>query len=89
LALSVKTRAGLHAIVGDVQHDHAIEVPRHESFVRHPMHATVEEAAHVRQIADEGESAATPAILAGAVLAFVVPLAAIIMLLAFGIAHFS
>jgi hypothetical protein len=49
----------------------------------------VEEAAHLRQVAAKGESTATPAILVGAVLAFVVPLAAIIILLAFVIAHLS
>jgi hypothetical protein len=43
----------------------------------------------VRDIANEGESAATPAILVGVVLAFVVPIATLLMLLAFGVAHFS
>jgi hypothetical protein len=89
LALAVQTRVGQNAIVGDVQHDQPIGLPRHESFVRHPIRATVEDATHVRQVVGRGESPATPAILVGVVLAFVVPLAAIIMLLAFGIAHFS
>lgn len=75
--------------MGGVQHDQPTNAPRHESFVRHPIHATVVEAAHVRQVADKGESPATPAVLIGAVLGFVVPLAAIIILLAFGSAHFS
>jgi hypothetical protein len=76
-------------MVGDVQHDQPIDVPQHESFARHPIYAMVEEAVHLRHVAEEGESPATPAILVGAVLAFVVPLAAIVILLAFGIAHFS
>jgi hypothetical protein len=75
--------------VGDVQRDQPKDVQPHETFVRHPIHATVEEAAHLRQVAAKGESTATPAILVGAVLAFVVPLAAIIILLAFVIAHLS
>jgi hypothetical protein len=49
----------------------------------------VEEAAHLREVAEEGESAATFPILAGVVLAFVVPIAATLMLLAFGIWYFA
>jgi len=41
---------------------------------------------HLRRIAEAGDSPATPAIIAGAVLVFVVPLAPIVTLLAFGIA---
>jgi hypothetical protein len=44
---------------------------------------------HVREVADEGESPATPAILVGVVLAFIVPIATVLMLLAFGAGHFS
>jgi hypothetical protein len=61
--------------------------PEHESFVRHPIHATEHEAAHLRDVAEEGNSPATPAILAAAVIAVVLPLAAILMVLAFGIPH--
>ncbi len=89
MALALQTRAVLEAIVGDVEHDQPIDGGQHESFVRHPIHATVEEATRVGHVAARGESPATPAILVGAVLAFVVPLAAIIMVLAFGSAHFS
>jgi hypothetical protein len=74
---------------GYVQHDDPVDLPRHGSFARHPIHATAEEAADLLQVAAEGRSPATPAILIGAVLTFVVPLAAIIMVLAFGIAHLS
>jgi hypothetical protein len=73
----------------DVQHDQSRDLPRRESFIRHPIRPTMEEAAHLRDVADDGESAATPAILAGAVFAFVVLLAAILIFLVFGIAHFS
>ena len=59
---------------------------RHESLVRHPVRASEHKVEHLRSIAEAGDSAATPAIVAGAVLVFVVPLAAIVTLLAFGIA---
>jgi hypothetical protein len=85
----VKTREGLDAIVGEVQHDQSRDLRRRESFLRHPIRPTMEEAAYLRDVADDGESAATPAIVAGAVLAVVVPLAAILIFLVFGIAHFS
>jgi hypothetical protein len=75
--------------VGDVQRGQPSDVPRHESFVRHPIRATAHEAVHVREIAEQGESPATPAIVAGGVLAVVVPLAAIIIFLALGIARFA
>jgi hypothetical protein len=84
----VKTSVGLDAIVVDVEHEHPTDRPRHEGGVRHPIRATVEEVEHAREVVNEGESPATPAIIAGAVIAFVVPLAALIMLLALGIAHF-
>ena len=71
----------------DVQHDPPRNVPQHESFARHPVRAT-EHGAHVREIVNEGESPATPAILAGVVLGFIVPIATVLMLLAFGVARF-
>ena len=43
----------------------------------------------MREVVDEGESPATPAILVGIVLAFIVPIATVLMLLAFGVGHFS
>jgi hypothetical protein len=72
-----------------MDHGHGSDVPQDESFVRHPIHATVHEAEHVRETADEGDSPVTPVILAAAVLAFIVPLAAVLILLDFGVAHFS
>jgi hypothetical protein len=76
-------------MVGDMRHDQPADTPAHENFVHHPIHATVEEAAHLREVAEEGESAATFPILAGVVLAFVVPIAATLMLLAFGIRYLA
>lgn len=43
----------------------------------------------MRDIVNEGESPATPAILVGVVLACIVPIATVLMLLAFGVAHIS
>jgi hypothetical protein len=43
----------------------------------------------VREVVDDGESPATPAILVGVLLALLVPIATVLMLLAFGVAHFS
>jgi hypothetical protein len=43
----------------------------------------------LRRIADEGDSPLTPVVLAGIVLAFVVPFAALLILLADGVAHFE
>jgi hypothetical protein len=61
-------------------------VPQHENFARRPVRVTEHEAARAREIANEGESPATPATLVG--VAFIVPIAAGLMLLAFGVAEF-
>ena len=53
---------------------------------RHPVRVSEHEVERLRGIAEAGDSAATPAIIAGAVLVFVVPLTALVILLAFGIA---
>jgi cobalamin biosynthesis protein CobD/CbiB len=76
-------------MVADVHDDQSTDPARRESFARHPLHATVKEVAHLRKIANEGESAETPAILAGAALAFVATLATLVFLLVFGIAHLA
>jgi hypothetical protein len=70
-----------------MRHDHAADESRHESFVRHPIHATVHEAEHAREIADQGASPATPLIVMAAVLLFVVPLVAILIALDFEVPH--
>ena len=85
----MQTADGLAAMVGTVQDEHPTDAPRHESVVRHPIRAAVEEVEHAREVVDEGKSPATPAIIAGAVIAFIVPLAALIIFLALGIAHFA
>jgi hypothetical protein len=73
-------------MVPDV-HNH--QSTRRESFLQHPIGATVHQADHLREIADEDESPATPVILAGAAIVFVIPLAALVFLLVFGIAHLA
>lgn len=74
-------------IVGGVQNEQSSDAPQRESFVRHPMQTAEEEAAHVRQVAAKGENPATPFILVAAVIAFLVPIVATVMILAFGIPH--
>jgi hypothetical protein len=60
--------------VEDVQHDQpTTDVPQHENLVRHPIRATVHEVEHLRDVAAEGNSAATPAIIAAAVIVFITP----------------
>jgi hypothetical protein len=85
----VQTRDGLDAKLGVVHYERFTNEERRDGFVRHPIHATVEEAAHLRDVAEDGESPATPVIVVAAVLVFVVPLVAVLTLLAFGIAHFA
>jgi hypothetical protein len=77
-------------MVGDVQPEQPpTDMPRHESVVRHPIRATEEEAAHLREVAQKGESPATPAILLGVVAGFIAPLVAIVIVLAFAVAYFA
>ena len=85
----MKTRAASGHIVREVQQDRPTKLTEHEPFAHHPIRATEEEAAHVREIVDEGESPKTPAFLIGVALAVVIPIATVLMLLAFGIAHFA
>ena len=82
----MKTWAGTDAIVDVVQQKQA---PPHDSFVRHPVRAAENEVAHLREIADEGESPVTFPIVIGAVLMFVVPVAVTLVFLALAIAHFA
>ena len=72
-----------------MQHDEHVDRPLDDSFVRHPIHATAHEAEHLREIADEGESAATPAILALTAAAFLVLLVALLITVVVVSAHFS
>ena len=75
-------------MLGAVQNDHRICRPARQTRLGHPIHASTREAAHLRAIFEAGESPATLAIAAGVVLAVVGPLAAILILLDFGVAHF-
>jgi hypothetical protein len=84
----VQTRDGQNANLGVVPHERSTNTERRDGFA-HPIHATVAETAHLRDVAEEGESPATPVIVVAAVLVFVVPLVAALTLLAFGIAHFA
>lgn len=77
------------AIVADMERERFKNGSGHANFVRHPVHETVDEVAHLREIVDEGESPATPAIVVGVVLAFLVPFAAMVIVLAFAVAHFA
>jgi hypothetical protein len=85
----VKTCAGPGAIVGRMESEQSAGAPPDENFVHHPLRTAAHEAEHLREVADAGESPKTPAIIAGTVIVFVVPIAATIMLLAFTIAHFA
>jgi hypothetical protein len=85
----VQTRDGQNAKLGVVPQERSKNAERRDGFVLHPIHATVEEAAHLRDVAEEGKSPATPVIVVAAVLVFVVPLVAVLTLLAFGVAHFA
>jgi outer membrane protein assembly factor BamB len=60
-----------------------------ESGLRHPIHAAEHEVEHLRQIAQKGESAATPAIIGGTVIAFVALILAVILTLAIGIGYLA
>ena len=85
----MQTRAALDANVGGMRHDQPADTPQHESFARHPIHATAEEATHLYEVAEEGESPATFVIVAGVVFAFIFPLAASLIVLAFLVSHFA
>lgn len=85
----MQTRAALAATVDDVRNDQSADTPKHESFARHPIHVTAEEASHLHEVAEEGESAETFPIVAGVVLAFILPLVATLIALAFVVSHFA
>jgi hypothetical protein len=54
----------------------------HERF-RHPILAAEHEVEHLREVADKGESAATPAIVTSGVILFLIPIVVIVIALAF------
>ena len=47
--------------------------------LRHPVEHLTHDVEHAREVADEGESAATPLILIGAMLLVLIPLAALLI----------
>ena len=51
----------------------------HEHHVPHPIRSAEHEVEHLREVADEGESAATPAILTGGLLAVLIAIVAILI----------
>ena len=55
--------------------------------VRHPLRTVRREAEHLKEIADRGEGASTPAILAVTWMAIALPLIAVVIGLAFGLAY--
>jgi hypothetical protein len=50
-----------------------------ESPLAHPIDAVEHEVEHLREVAEEGKSPATPAILTGGVLAVLIPVIAILI----------
>ena len=75
-------------MLGGMQHDHPVGRRRRKRRLGHPIYTSAREAAHLREVFNAGESAATPVIAMCVVLAVVGPLAAILILLDFGVAHF-
>ena len=75
-------------MLGGMQHDHTAVRLRKERRLGHPIHASAREAVHLHEVFNAGQTAATPVIAAGVVLAVVGPLVAILILLDFGVAHF-
>lgn len=64
---------------------------RHDAHkrLRHPLHAAHEDIAHLADVAERGESAATPAVLIGAVALVVFPLVAAVIAVAFTAAYLA
>jgi hypothetical protein len=54
-----------------------------ERSAARPIHSAEHEVEHLREVADEGQSGATPAILVGEVLAVVIPVVAILIAVTF------
>jgi hypothetical protein len=58
-------------------------------FARHPIQAAEGEAEHLREVAAEGQSAATPVIVVAALLVSLILIVAAVIALAFVVFHFS
>ena len=61
----------------------------HASGLRHPIRAVEDEAAHLHDVANRGESASTPAILAGGMLIFLVALFVVVLTIVLGVAYLA
>ena len=59
-----------------------------ENPLAHPIEAAEHELEHLEDVAEEGKSPATPAILTAGLLAVLIPAVAILIAAAFLIAHF-
>jgi hypothetical protein len=59
-----------------------------ESSLAHPIEAVEHEVEHLAEVAEEGKSPATPAILGGGLIAVLIPVVAILIAASFLIAHF-
>jgi Rad3-related DNA helicase len=59
-----------------------------ESHLPHPIQAAEHELDHLHDVAEEGKSPATPAILTAGLLAVLIPVIAILIAASFLIAHF-
>jgi|HubBroStandDraft_1064217.scaffolds.fasta_scaffold2535693_1 hypothetical protein len=57
------------------------------TFIHHPIRVVEDEFQHLREVESEGESAETPLIALAAVATVVLPLALLMVALAFGIAR--
>jgi quinohemoprotein ethanol dehydrogenase len=60
-----------------------------ESRLRHPFRAAQHEVKHLREVADKGESPATPAIIGGTVMAFAAVIIVLVITVAFGVAYLA
>ena len=68
--------------MSDEQGEHEDESP-----LAHPIHAAEHEVEHLAEVADEGESPATPAILGGTLILILIPVVAILIGLSFLVAY--
>jgi hypothetical protein len=61
----------------------------HESPLRHPIHAAEHEVEHLAEVAEEGESPATPLIVIAGISVVVLAIVALLIGLAFLVAHYA
>jgi len=61
----------------------------HESPLRHPIHAAEHEVEHLAEVADEGESPATPLIVIAGISVVVLAIVALLIGVAFLVAHYA